>query len=491
MKKYIKITVLFVLVLFATTSCSDSYFDVNTPVDRDSENDVQISELLPTTELYLNGLPYSIGIGGFSYYAQDMAAIDGTNESADKQYEITEAGAWSTIYLNILAQTKVIKRKADEAGAKHYNGIAKVLEATALGYAIDTWGDIPYSEALQEIANPTPIFDSQESVYNAIMALLNDAVTDLSAADTSGLVPGADDLYYNGDIAKWIKAAHTLMARNAIHLTKAGTVTAANNALTHLNLGFTSNADNMQIVYTTRSKNPWNTGVVAQAQAGIFFTKASAQIVDYMNGTSFPFNTISVDPRAPIYFDNGGAATYVGITNGQGDTGVENAVFNPAYFTFDAPLATITYAEAQFIRAEAEFLANGGTVTSMGSNAAAYQAYQDGIAASMDAVGVAAADKAAYLADTSVDVGMANLELKYIMREKAVANWLNPENYNDQRRYDFSADAFVNLAQPIAVNPDNGGLWVRRSDIPFTERTANPNAENARQPITTPVWWDL
>jgi hypothetical protein len=210
-----------------------------------------------------------------------------------------------------------------------------------------------------------------------------------------------------------------------------------------------------------------------------------------MNGTSFPYNTITVDPRAPIYFDNGGAATYVGITNGQGDTGAENAVFNPAYFTFDAPLAIITYAEAQFIRAEAEFLVNGGNATSTGTNAAAYQAYQDGIAASMDAVGVSAADKTAYLADTSVDVGMAALELKYIMREKAVANWLNPENYNDQRRYDFSANVFVNLTQPVAVNPDNGGQWVRRSKYPISEISRNPNAAAAAQPITTPVWWDM
>ena len=77
------------------------------------------------------------------------------------------------------------------------------------------------------------------------------------------------------------------------------------------------------------------------------------------------------------------------------------------------------------------------------------------------------------------------------MREKAVANWLNPENYNDQRRYDFSADVFANLAPPVNVNPDNGGQWVRRAKLPESETSRNPNAEAAQQPITTPVWWDM
>ena len=493
MKKYIKTILIFTIALFLT-SCSDEYFDVNTPSDATRGEDVSLAELMPTTALYVAKLPYLVEAGGVGYYSQHIANKNGGTgvDNADQHYVITEENAWKNIYLHAMIQSQVMIDKATDANAIHYAGIAKVMKAVSMGYLIDTWGDVPYSEALLGTSNPTPVFDSQEDVYNAMMALLNDAVADMAAADTSGQVPGGDDIFYNGDMSKWIKAAHTLMARNAIHLTKAGASAAAANALTHLNMGFASNADNLQVVYTSRVKNPWHTSVVLSENTSNNSTMVSDQLVDTMDGTSFPFNTVSLDPRLPIYVDNGGAATYKGVDNGDGVEAGDNAYFNGNYVTFDMPLPIITYAEAQFIRAEAEFLANGGNATSVGTNAAAYQAYQDGIAASMDAVGVSAAAKTAYMADTSVDVGMANLAMKHIMREKFVANWLNPETFNDERRYDFSPNVFVDLAQPTFVNPANGGAWVRRASYPSTESERNPvNTAAAAQPITTPVWWDM
>ena len=490
MKKYIKIIVIFTIALFIT-SCSDEYFDVNTPSNATPEADVTLAELMSTTALYTGKMPYLVEKAGIGYYSQNIASKSGglADESIDQHYEVSLSGTWSTFYLHILPQTNLMESKATAVNALHYRGMAKMMKAIGMSYVLDSWGDMPYSEV--DGINLTPVFDSQESAYNAMMTLLNDAVADMTAADTSGQVPGGDDIFYNGDMSKWIKAAHTLMARNAIHLTKAGASAAAANALTHLNMGFTSNADNMQLVYTSRVKNPWHTSVVLTEATSNNYTMVSDQLVDTMDGTSFPFNTVTLDPRLPIYVDNGGAATYKGVDNGDGVETGDNAYFNGNYVTFDMPLPTITYAEAQFMRAEAEFLANGGNATSIGANAAAYQAYQDGIAASMDAVGVSAAAKTAYMADTSVDVGMANLAMKNIMREKIVANWLNPENYNDERRYDFSANVFVGLTLPTDVNPDNGGAWVRRAKLPYSETSRNPNAVAAQQPITTPVWWDM
>ncbi len=491
MKKYIKIILIFI-VFITISSCKDEYYDVNIPSDATSEGEVSLAELMPTTALYVGKLPYYTESDDFGYYAQHIASKNGGagEENTDQHYESSVKNTWEIFYLHVLPQTQMMIEKATAANAIHYRGMAKMMQAIGMGYVLDAYGDMPYSES--DGTNFTPVFDSQESVYNAMMALLNDAVADMSAADTSGQTPGGDDIFYQGDMSKWIKAAHTLMARNAIHLTKAGATTAANNALTHLNMGFADNADNLQLVFNSRVKNPWHTSVVLAENTSNNYTQPSNQIIEAMNGISFPFNTVTMDPRLPIYFDNGGAATYKGIDNGEGQEADDNAYFNPAYVTFDMSLPIITYAEAQFIRAEAEFLANGGTATSTGTTAAGYQAYQDGIAASMDATGVAAADKAAYLTDTSVDVGMGALALKNIMREKFVANWLNPESYNDERRYDFSTNAFVDLAQPAFVNPDNGGQWVRRASYPATEQERNPtNWAAAEQAITVPVWWDL
>jgi len=491
MKNYIKIIVLFISTMLIT-SCSDEYFDVNTPANAIPEADVPLSDLMATTAKYTGYLPYYTESSRFGHYSQNTASKNGGagEESVDQHYETSVSGVWTTFYLHILPQSRLMETKATEASAMHYRGMAKMMRAIGLSYVADAFGDAPYSEASPDVFKPA--FDSQQDLYTAVSALLNDAIADLSATDTSGFVPAGDDIFYQGDMSKWIKAAHTFMARNAIHLTKAGASSAGSSAINHLNMGFTSNDDNLQLVFNSREKNPWHKSVVLTEATSNNYTMASDQFIDYMDGTSFPFNTVTMDPRLPIYIDNGSAAYYRGITNGDGQVLGDNAYFNPAYITFDLPLPIITYAEALFIKAEAEFLVNGGNATSTGTNAAAYQAYQDGITASMDAVGVSTVDKAAYLADTSIALGMGALELKHIMKEKFIANWLNPETFSDERRYDFSQDVFVDLDFPTNVNPDNGGQWVRRSIYPSSESERNPvNTAAAEQPITTPVWWDL
>ena len=77
-------------------------------------------------------------------------------------------------------------------------------------------GNIPYSEAAGD--NAAPKFDNQVEVYAALQTLLSSAITDL---DGAGSGPGAFDLVYNGDKAKWKQAAYTLKARYYMHTAEA------------------------------------------------------------------------------------------------------------------------------------------------------------------------------------------------------------------------------------------------------------------------------
>lgn len=57
--------------------------------------------------------------------------------------------------------------------------------------------------------------DAQKQVYAAIQAKLDTAVTLLAGTGTG---PGAADLFYGGDKAKWLRLAHTLKARFYLHV---------------------------------------------------------------------------------------------------------------------------------------------------------------------------------------------------------------------------------------------------------------------------------
>jgi hypothetical protein len=91
-------------------------------------------------------------------------------------------------------------------------GIARVLEGAFMGTGADLFGNIVYKEAVS--GNPTPHLDDQLAVYDSVQTVLSAAVANLSVATSANNIgPGAADLVYGGNKAKWLALAHTLKAR--------------------------------------------------------------------------------------------------------------------------------------------------------------------------------------------------------------------------------------------------------------------------------------
>jgi hypothetical protein len=123
--------------------------------------------------------------------------------------------SWNTIY-PVAGQARLIQLKADSVGNKWGKGIGQVLEVLAIQKATDLYGDVPYSQAFDGNKYPTPVFDKQQDVYKALLAVLDDATTNLSAS--SGSAFPTKDFIYKGDVSKWKAAANTLKARLNLHL---------------------------------------------------------------------------------------------------------------------------------------------------------------------------------------------------------------------------------------------------------------------------------
>ena len=384
-----------------------------------------------------------------------------------------------------------------EANSTGYQGIAKVLKATNLGLATDQWGDVPASDATLGEGDFTPSFDAQEDVYAQINSLLDEAISLLGQSDNS---VGSEDLIYGGDLSKWLKTAYFLKAKYALHLTEVDQATAVAGVLANSGSSFTSNADDYQLMYTTRNFNPWNAGVVLPRNTGNLTLLLSDQLVSLMDGSQIPYSSIDQDPRLPLISSLSGSETeYLGAINGTNGlyqvsppiSATADLGADDFYSSQTAPIILGSYSELKFIEAEARFLQNGGSATSVGTTNAAYNAYLEGIAANMDKVGVSATAKAAYLADASVAVGAGNLTMKLIMREKFIATFLNPESFVDLRRYDFDDNVFPGLTLPVDQNPEIAGTWVRRAQYPASEQTSNGDqVSKVIQSITTGVWWD-
>ncbi|WP_142784633.1 SusD/RagB family nutrient-binding outer membrane lipoprotein [Changchengzhania lutea] len=519
-KNNIKATIL-ALFMIALVGCSDDYFDVNTPANTATLEQLGMKDLMaPVIHSTMEGQRSAeLAFGNYTQYF----VIQGGGAAG----QTSASGLWNQVYLYILPNIKVIKAKAIENRAPHIGAISDILIAINLGIATDTWDDIPYSDATEGPDNNFPTFDNQEEIYNRVFDLLDGAIAALSAPDNSGFNLGTSDLIYGGDSDKWLRAAYTIKARYQLHLVNKG-VTTPNEVLTSIVNGFTSNEDNFEMSYSSQNINPWYSSQIVERRSGNPHNDIASQIVSSMNGDYYPFNSkysdtiitnnvtpfdpmnndstfvFTIDPRLPLFADTDldfeneiGGDEWKGFVSGKSNEAPDGSeantffVENGYYTSVESPLLLISYAEALFIRAEAAFLANGGTTTSVGSSATAYTAYLDGIQASMDMYGVDGSD---YLEEASIDVGAGALMLHHIMKEKYIHNFLNPETFVDFRRYDFSDDVFTGLtirAEEEGEDNDFFGQWFRRANYPSTELNRNEANVLANQETpVTPVWWD-
>jgi hypothetical protein len=72
-----------------------------------------------------------------------------------------------------------------------------------------------------------------------------------------------------------------------------------------------------------------------------------------------------------------------------------------------------------------------------------------------------------------------------IFKEKYVATYLNPEAWNDARRFDYQ---YKDFTLPVNATLDK---FIRRNDYPQGERNKNGGNVPVDVPRTTRLWWDL
>ncbi len=143
---------------------------------------------------------------------------------------VSTNGTWEDGYSKILADIKFLEPLAVESNSQRHLGIAKTIKAMVLFDLVDTYGDIPYTEAIEGAVNFNPKTDSGESVYDAAFALLNEAAAHFTAT-TAGSLP--NDYFYGRDYTRWIKLINTLKLRYFLNtkLVDAAASTAGINAL--------------------------------------------------------------------------------------------------------------------------------------------------------------------------------------------------------------------------------------------------------------------
>jgi len=289
-------------------SCK-SDLNINRDPDRIPDSQSPIAQVLTSAEVNLG---FEGGSDLFRYATLIMQQMSGAASQPNQTFDyyrhnITgsdENNLWGSMWATTLQDLETIIKQG--TASPYYTGIAKVLKAYEMSLAVDTWGDVPYSEAEQLTANVQPHYDDDATIYPKLITLLGDAITDLNAA-TSALVPGSNSVIYGAWSTttrdKWIKAANVLKLRLFLHYSKINPAFTVSQITSLVNSGalfFTSNADNMVAPFydIQNARNPIAAFEVSRPN----YLFADKNMLDLMNA--------KVDPRRPFYFTS---FPYVGI----------------------------------------------------------------------------------------------------------------------------------------------------------------------------------
>ncbi len=367
--------------------------------------------------------------------------------------------------------------------APNNNGAAqaKVLLAETFYELATIYGDIPFSEALND-SILTPKFDSQEEVMNGAIALIDEALAQFDVNSDFKFGASNDqkyDLFYQGNITKWIKAANSIKLRILMtmydkDISKAGAI----GALVQNDDLLASPADNMFIPFEVAAgkRNP-KYAINLQYNAGIDFFYASSYVLNFMKAND--------DPRIPIFFElPEGQTEYVGILPGADADDDIHAKINMNFHSAAQPEYLFTYQEMLFYKAE--IYARGIGVAA--DLATANTFYNEALTESAKFYGVSAGD-AQDFADSRPALTSVPDPMYYINYE----HWIDKfdrglDAFTQWRRSGPDGSEVPNLSLP--VNAPSGALF-RRYEYPANaETTANPNAPDLIR-FNIKTWFDL
>ena len=219
--------VLLAATLTTVASSCKSFLDINTNPNSATSvtpNQLLANALVVTAANYTNYNAYSSFAAG--YWAKSNA-ISGFNEERTYGYSNTyQQGLWTGVYDN-LQDYQLIRTSTVVSDYPNYAAIARIMQAYNFLLLVDEYGDIPYTTALQGVANTNPTFDKAADIYKDLIVQLKGAVTDINAA-ADAAKPTTEDVVFGGNMDKWKAFANSLRLR--ILLRESSTSDAALNA---------------------------------------------------------------------------------------------------------------------------------------------------------------------------------------------------------------------------------------------------------------------
>lgn len=416
----------------------------------------------------------SVNFNNFRFFTQQWAETTYTDET---NYNLTTRtqprNNWNRMYvysLNNYEQAKKnLANEASDSEANRKNKLAtlEISQIAVWETLVDTYGDLPYSQALQASSQQfSPKYDDAKTVYADLLNRINAVVATIDTG-VSGYSSG--DLVYGGNMTKWKHLANSIKLRLAMNLADVDAATSKTAAESAVASGVISSDDEAYTLHFAGGtfNNPIYDDLVASGRNDFV---PSELVISMMNGKN--------DPRRAKWFTTV-SGSYVGGVFGELNPFNGKSHMSDFFLANNAPANLLSYEEVLFMKAEA---AQRGY--SVGGSASSF--YDAAVSESMTLNGVSATDAATYLAAHSYDA----------------ANWkksIGEEAYIALFNRGFAAWNFARrLDAPLFVNPTNSLVDEVPVRMPYSDQEYLLNKDNVTAAATkiggdkaeTKLFWD-
>lgn len=526
-KIYLKWITLLVVVL-GLGSCVSNTMNQDPTASTNMDPNIQLTtvQLLHSTNSD-DWHRYLIYPGGFmNQWTNDWATINygGAGQKNDSYF----AHLWGVYYPVIIREAvDLVERTREDEKFVNVHAAAKIVKVENFLRLTDYYGDIPYFDAGKAYYSGVfkPDYDKQEDIYKDFFKELKEAVElfDPNEAALTG------DIYYNGNIDRWIKYANSLRLRIAMRLVKVDKAWAESEAKLAVAAGLmTSNEDicyvqhdNQQAEFESSSNGIANRMLLDKSST----FRISKELIETMENTD--------DPRirfyAGSYLEDGARTDITDLLlehygsyaefalpaqhyswsytnsvpvielNVNGTPTEVSALLQymqPSKLVSSpgAPYIRMSYAEVEYLIADA--LARNMNIGVSGDAASHYQAGLDAAVRQWTLFG-AKVDENALAKFKKNNTLKTSTALEQINTQLWVLHFLDPfETWSNWRRTGLPVEQ-LKFHQYHSGN-ESDGQTPRRVEYPMSEQTSNPEGlKNAVDRLggtdswLSRMWWDV
>ncbi|MEI3802478.1 MULTISPECIES: SusD/RagB family nutrient-binding outer membrane lipoprotein [unclassified Chitinophaga] len=517
--------IIFMGMLVLATSCK-KYLDINQDPNRALASSATAELILPqaltATASAMNQFnSYGMELAG---YGANAGGFGGFGQAISYSFSSTYfTGLWNNTYDNLEDYATIINKSKGQPTYKYFEAVGRIMLANNYQLLVDTYNDVPYTEALSGANNLSPQYTDAKLIYKDLAAQLDTAIQLINEGDNTVAVHalGNADVIFNGDVVKWKQLANTLKLR--IILRGSGKVTFNNTTFSPDGFLTTDALVNPGYIKDNGKQNPkWESW--AYSSTGTDATKAwmpNMFVFSYYNGVklSDPYRGANVYYKFPATGLN-----RLGVENNSVPSSVSGNFWYPATgrdgkAAVDttgvlkgpgAGFPLLTAAESYFLQAE-------GAVKGLipAGNAAAL--FNNGISASFKYLytmadgktihGDPSGDVVKYLSDNELSplvnftlAATAEQKMEAIITQKYIAlNFVNSqEAWNEYRRTHYpkisnaaNADGYATFASSVSESTRPDRLPTRLL-YPSSEGAYNAaNMPKGISPFTSLIFWAL